>query len=128
MLGGFVLIAYNIKNAFIAIAVIFLIFSVIKLLFSSNTDEDAKKWRNSIIWISVGIFVMQIAYSVWSTMILSSRGDFVDARLGWQLWKSVLEPLVNLMYLLASLAFLLMAVWAFYRLATAAGDEEKIKK
>ena len=51
-------------------AVIFLVIAIIKLLFSPNDEENVKKWRNSIIWVSVGIFVMQIAFSAWSALLI----------------------------------------------------------
>ena len=49
----FASIAFQIKNFFIAIAVIFLIIGVLKLLFSSNDEEAVKKWKSNIIWVSV---------------------------------------------------------------------------
>ncbi len=70
VIGAFIVIAFQIKNVMIILAVIFLVLAVIKLLFSPNDEENVKKWRNSIIWVSVGIFVMQIAFSVWSALIL----------------------------------------------------------
>ncbi len=54
----------------IILAVIFLVIAIIKLLFSPNDEENVKKWRNSIIWVSVGIFVMQIAFSAWSALLI----------------------------------------------------------
>ena len=38
-------IARDLKNLFIFIAVVFLFVLVLKVLFSSGSDEDAKKWR-----------------------------------------------------------------------------------
>jgi Type IV secretion system pilin len=70
VIEAFTVIAFQIKNVVIILAVIFLVIAVIKLLFSPNSEEDVKKWRNSIIWVSVGIFVMQIAFSAWSTLLL----------------------------------------------------------
>ena len=70
LIEAFTVIAFQIKNVVIILAVIFLVIAVIKLLFSPNSEEDVKKWRNSIIWVSVGIFVMQIAFSAWSALLL----------------------------------------------------------
>ena len=72
VIGAFTSIAFNIKNFFIAVAVLFLIIGVIKLLFSSSDEEEVKKWKRNIIWVSIGIFVMQIAFSVWKTLILTN--------------------------------------------------------
>lgn len=114
ILEAFTTIAFQIKNIFIVLAVLFLIFSVIRLLFSPNDEESVKKWKNNIIWVSVGIFVMQIAFSVWKTMIIQDIGTNIDAKLGWAIWLQVFSPIVGILQLLASFGFLLMIVYAFY--------------
>lgn len=126
----FVTIAWAIKNFFILMAVIFLIIGVIKLLFRNGEEEDVKKWRNNIIWVSAGIFVMQIGFSIWKTLYLKSdyTGTFVDGRVGWLIWMNIFEPIVNVMLVLATFGFLGMAVYAFFTMVTANGDEEKAKK
>lgn len=128
ILGAFTAIAFNIKNFFIAIAALFLLIAIIKLLFSSNDEENLKKWRSSIIWTSVGIFFMQFAFSIWSTLILKGATDKVGSSLGWEFWINIFAPIVNTLQMLASFAFIIMAVWAFYILATSGGDEEQAKK
>ena len=96
------------------LAVIFLIVAVIKLLFSPNDEENVKKWRSSIIWVSVGIFFMQIVFSVWSALILQDTSSGIDGSLGWVIWERILGPIVGILQLLASLGFLLMIIYAFY--------------
>ncbi len=128
----FITVASAIKNFFVGIAVIFLIIGVLKLLFAWGDEEDVKKWRKSIIWTSVGIFVMQIAYSVWATLYLNIQGTWLDnpinSQLWWQFWKNIFEPIVGILLMLAWLWFLIMAVYAFYIIVTGGGDEEKLKK
>jgi hypothetical protein len=124
----FIAIAWGIKNFFIAIAVIFLIVWVLKLLFSWGDEEAVKKWKNNIIWVSVGIFVMQIAYSMWRTFYIQDSILKIDGRLAWLSWINIFEPIVNVLLLLASFAFMAMAVYAFYTIITGGGDEEKLKK
>ncbi|MBX9809556.1 hypothetical protein K2X92_04175 [Candidatus Gracilibacteria bacterium] len=128
ILGAFTTIAFQIKNFFIGVAILFLIVGVLKLLFSSSDEENVKKWRNNIIWTSVGIFVMQIAFSVWNTLILRSDSDIIGSSFGWDFWINIFAPIVNLLQMLAAFGFLFMAVWAFFMLVTAGGDEEKSKK
>lgn len=41
---------------------------------------------------------------------------------------NILQPIVNVLFVLASLGFLAMAVYAFYTLVTANGNEERAKK
>ena len=128
IIGAFTSIAFNIKNFFIAIAAVFLMYAVLKLIFSSNDEESVKKWRSSIIWTSVGIFIMQITFSVWNTLILKNASDRVGSSLGWEFWVNVFAPIVNVLQMLASFAFLAMAIWAFFILASSGGDEEQSKK
>lgn len=127
VLAIFVTIAFQVKNFFIAIAIIFLIYGVIKLLFSNGSEEETLAWRRNIIWTSVGIFVMQIAFSVWNTLIIRDT-----AKLGsffwWQFWVNVLSPIVSIMLMLASFGFLAMMIFAFYTMVTGGSDEEKMKK
>ena len=120
--------AFQIKNFFIGVAILFLIVGILKLLFSSSDEENVKKWRSNIIWTSVGIFVMQIAFSVWSTLILKNSSDVIGSSFGWDFWVNIFAPIVNLLQMLAAFGFLFMAVWAFFMLVTAGGDDEKAKK
>lgn len=119
-----------IKNFFITVAVIFLIIGVLKLLFSWGDEEAQKKWKNNIIWVSVWIFIMQISYSVWSTLFLKTWSNAFDinGHLAWTFWINIFEPIVKIMLLLASFGFMAMAVYAFYTIITGWGDEEKLKK
>jgi Type IV secretion system pilin len=124
----FLAIAWGIKNFFIIVAVLFLIIGVLKLLFSGGDEEAQKKWKNNIIYVSIGVFIMQIAYSFWSTLYLNSDTSYIDGRLAWTFWINIFEPIVNIMLLLASFGFIAMAVYSFYTIITGGGDEEKLKK
>ena len=124
----FTVVAFNLKNIVIVLALIFLAVGIIKLLFSSNDEEHVKKWRSNIIWVTVGIFVMQISYSVWEALILDNTDRGINGNLGWSIWLQVFSPIVNVLQFLASFGFLLMIVYAFYLIVGGAGDEEKTKK
>jgi hypothetical protein len=124
----FITIAFQIKNVFIAIAVIFLIIAVIKLLFSPGSEEDVKKWRENIIYVSVGIFIMQISFSVWNTLLIRNSYDTIGAMFGYNFWINVLAPIVRLLQMLASFAFIMMMFYAFYVIVTGGWEEEKLKK
>jgi hypothetical protein len=124
----FISIAWGIKDFVLIIAALFLTIWVLKLLFSWGDEESVKKWKNNIIWVSVGVFVMQIAYSVWRTLYLQDAIAVVDGGLGWLFWINILEPIVNIMLLLASFGFIAMAIYSFYTIITGGGDEEKVKK
>ena len=124
----FIWIAWAIKNFFIAVAALFLIIGILKLLFSGGDEEAQKKWKNNIIWVTVGIFVMQIGYSLWTTLYLRDTNSFISGQLGWRFWTGIFEPIVNIMLLLASFAFMAMAVYSFYTIIIGGWDEEKLKK
>jgi hypothetical protein len=72
VIEAFTTVAFQIKNFIIVVAVIFLAIAIINLLFSSNDEESVKKWKSNIIWVTVGIFVMQMASSIWRTLILEN--------------------------------------------------------
>ncbi len=128
ILDAFVVVAFQIKNIVIILAAIFLIVSVLKLIFSPNSDEDAKKWRSSIIWTSVGVLLMQIVFSTWKTLMIQDAGAQIDGNLGWAVWLQIFAPIVWLLQMFAAFAFLSMAIYAFYTIITGGWDEEKLKK
>ncbi len=124
----FITIAFNLKNAFIAIAIVFLIIWVLTLLFSPGSEEDVAKWRKSILWVSLGVVIMQLAFSAWNTLILKNSLGQIGSSFGYEFWINVFAPLVKLLQMLAALGFIAMMFFAFYRRITASGDEEKLKK
>lgn len=67
------------KNFFIAIAVVFLFVGAMKLLFAAGDEEKVKKWKNNIIWVSIGIFFMQISYSIWYTLAFRDASQKIDS-------------------------------------------------
>lgn len=55
--------ARDLKNIFFAVASVFFLYLVLRLLFSENGDEDTKKFKDGIMWITIGMVVMQISYT-----------------------------------------------------------------
>ncbi len=122
-------IAYWIKNFFIIIAVAFLVIGIMKLLFSDGNSDDIHKWRNNIVWVSIGVFVMQIAFWVWQTFFFVDPSESeINAKLGWKVWTNVIQPIVQLLQFFASFAFIAIMIVAFYMIISGSGDEEKLKK
>jgi len=116
-------IARDLKNLFYALATLYFLVICLKLIFAWNTEEaiwDFKKW---IIWITVGIIVMQLAF--WITTVLFDR--WVSARLWVNLFDTIVLPMIELIRTLASVFFIAMAIYAFYRLVTANWNEEAVK-
>ncbi|MCK9272779.1 hypothetical protein M0P65_04510 [Candidatus Gracilibacteria bacterium] len=117
-------VAKDIKNIFIAIAVLYLFITTIKLFFGSGGEEDIKKWRLSILWVSIGIIIMQISYVAFAS--LYDKGITEATAAGFS--GSVLNPIIKLMEVMASFIFISMAILSFYGIVTGGGSEEKYKK
>ena len=66
---------------------------------------------------------MQIAFAF--TKILFDQG--VSRLLGATLIENLIYPMIALIQTLAGIFFIAMAIFAFYRLVTANGNEEAIK-
>lgn len=128
ILEAFTIVAFNIKNIVILLAALFLVIAIIKLLFSPNDEESVKKWRSNIIWVTVGVFIMQMTFSIWKALLLDWTWQNIDSRFGWAIWLKILLPIVWILQLLASFGFLLMVIYAFYLIVWGAWDEEKVKK
>lgn len=118
-----ILFARDLKNLFYAIATVYFLIICLKLIFANNTEEELWKFKKWIIWITVGLIVMQIAFAF--TTILFDQS--VSARLGASLIENLIWPLIALIQTLASIFFIAMAIYAFYRLITANGNEEAVK-
>lgn len=122
-------IAFQIKNVIIFIAVIFLIIGVLTLLFSDLDATAAKKWRNNIIWVSVGIIIMQLAFSAWSVLLMRDSAQWgIGSALAWDFWATILAPIIGMIQMLAGFVFIVMMIYAFYTIVTSGGDESGRKK
>lgn len=116
--------ARDLKNLFFAVATIFFLIISLKLILASNTEEEVGKFKKGIVWITVGIIVMQMAFSF--TKIIFDRG--VGETVAFSLIENLIGPLIALLETLASLFFIAIAIFAFYRLITANGNEDAISK
>ncbi|MDD2745024.1 MAG: pilin [Candidatus Gracilibacteria bacterium] len=116
-------IARDLKNVVMLIAIVYLVISVLRMLLSGGSDEDVKKWKTSIIWTSIGIVVMQSAFIFVKTLFDKN----IDFRTAQNFSDKIIFPFTHLLEILASFAFLAMAFFAFYKIVTAGGDEERAK-
>lgn len=118
-----ILFARDLKNLFYIIATVYFLIISLKLILASNTEEELGNFKKGIIWITIWLIVMQIAFAF--TKILYDQ--WVSARLWASLIENLIWPLISLIYTLASVFFIAMAIYAFYRLVTANGNEEAVK-
>lgn len=117
-------VAKSLKNLFFWLATIFYLVIALKLLFWDNSDEDATKFKKGIIWITAGLMVMQMAYSF--TLTLYSRSIWES--LAFDLIDNIINPLIWLMEVMASILFIWVAIIAFYKMVTANWKEEEVSK
>lgn len=119
-------IARDLKNLVFTISVIYFFIIVFQLLTTENTEEQMWKFKKWIIWISIWIFIMQIAYTF--VLTLSSFNWWVIWQsLWWQLYKNVIDPVIRIIELWASFVFIAISIYAFYKMVTANWDEAKAK-
>jgi hypothetical protein len=124
ILNTLVQFAYNLKNLFFAMATIFFLIITLRLILSSNTEEEVENFKKGIVWITIGIIVMQMAFAF--TKILFDRD--IGEWLAISLVENLIQPLIYLLETLASFFFIAIAIFAFYRMITANGEEEAISK
>ncbi|USN57909.1 MAG: hypothetical protein H6767_06175 [Candidatus Peribacteria bacterium] len=94
-----------------------------RLLFAQNTEEEAAKFRKGILWITIGIIVMQMAYTFVKLLFDRDVGETLAANL----IEKLLNPIFLFLETSASFFFIGGAIFAFYRIISANGDEEKSK-
>lgn len=116
-------IAKDLKTVIYIISWVYFMIITIKLILSNNTEEEVWNFKKWIIWITIGIILMQIVF--FFVEILYAKE--VWAQLAWTLAKNIIEPIIKILETAASFFFLLVAIYAFYRIVTANWDEEKVK-
>lgn len=126
----FVSIAFAIKNVVLLIATIFLIISVINVFLANWDDASVKKWKNNIVYTTIWIFFMQIAFMIWDALLVENPTGVstIGADLGWNFWNKIISPIVGFIQWWASFAFMAMMFYAFYIIVTGGWDEDKLKK
>lgn len=116
-------IARDLKNIFFTLASIYFLIIVIRLLFSSKTEEEVNNFKKWIIWISVWIIVTQVAYYI-ATALFDKE---INTTLAENFIEKVVQPLISLLETAASFFFLAIMIYAFFRIVTANWDETKVK-
>ena len=116
-------VSRDLKNVFFAIAGLFYLAIVFKIIFASNSEEEFTKFKKWIIWITVWIVIMQVAYSF--VKILFDKNIWES--LASDLIKDLIFPLLEILQIWASFFFIAIAILTFYKMITANGDEEKVK-
>jgi len=116
-------VAKDLKTIFYILAWIYLLVMIFRLLFTDNTEEEVDKFKKWVTWVTMWIVLMQIVY----TFIYYLYDKNVTENLAYDLIDKLINPLISLLETVASFFFLAIAIYAFFRIITAAWDEEKIK-
>lgn len=116
-------LAYSLKNLFLIFASIYLVILVLKLFFSSSSDEELGKFKKWIVWTTVWIIVMQTAFSFTTNLYDKSINENLAANFG----ENIIQPFINLLLIFTSFAFIWIAIYSFYKIVTSNGDEEWAK-
>ncbi len=118
-------IAQSLKNIFLALATVYFLVTVLKLLFSEwSSDDEWEKFKKWFKWITVWIIVMQLAYAYVKVIYNKKIGAEIA---GWITW-TIVEPLVKLLETAAAFFFIAIMIFSFYKLVTAGWEEEKAKE
>jgi len=115
--------AKDLKNVFFALAIIFYLVIVIKILVSDNAEEEWNKFKKWVLWITVWIIVMQ----AWVAIMVTLYDKKVWWNLAFSFLKGIIFPIIWLLQVMASVLFLWIALYVFYQLATANWNEEQTK-
>lgn len=114
-------IAKDFKTVIYIITWIYFFILVIKLLLSSNTEEEVSNFKKWIMWITIWILVMQISFYMVEILY--------DRDINWSLALSfvdyILKPLIKVLETAAAFFFMFMAIFSFYTLITSNWNEEK---
>lgn len=116
-------IARDLKNIFFIISWIYFLVIVIRLIFSSKTEEEISNFKKWIIWISIWIIITQIAY--WFVNVLFDKQ--INSTLAASFSEKIIYPLIELLQSVVAFVFIAIMIYAFYRMVTANWDEEKAK-
>lgn len=125
------------KSGWVAVFIVALflaLVSVIRLLVSENSDEDFKKWRNSLIWSLAGLFLISIAYYVVDIFDVDSgvgnvgRVVVYDGQTTALIMDTIVYPLISFLWYVAVFFFIFAIIYGFYRMVASAGDEGGIKQ
>lgn len=116
-------IARDAKNLAFIVAGLYFVILVIKLIFAGESDEEIGNFKKWIIWTSMWLIVMQISYS----FVVTLYDRWVGQWLAFNFIDRIINPLIEVIETGASFLFIAIAIYAFYRIISANGDEEKIK-
>lgn len=117
-------IAKDLKNVLFFIASIYFLILILKLLVSEKTEEEVSNFKKWGLWITIGLIVTQIAYLFVNTFF----DRWVSENLAEEVADKLIQPFISFLETGASFFFIAIAIYAFYKLVTAGGNEDAAKE
>jgi hypothetical protein len=117
-------IAKDLKDTLIVVAIIYMFILVLRLFFWQWTDDDLKKWRLWILWTSIWIVVMQMAYMA----VVTIFNQNINQKSATDISSAILGPIILLLETLTSFIFIATAIMAFFKIIGSGWSEEWYKK
>lgn len=114
-------IAKEIKNIVVVILTILLFISILRLIFSSNTEDEVTKLKNSILWSWLWVTLMQVSYTAaiylyWVSITWEKAVNFTT---------KIIQPFIDLLSMSAWFLFVWVWILSFYKLVASWWDESK---
>lgn len=127
---GFTLqIADSLISLFMLLSLVYFFIIFIKLIMNPDAEDEKWNFKKWFIWISIWIMVMQMAkvyvrsFTTHEDLVKASSTNIPEF---WHMiLDQVVKPLTALLETWASFVFLLMWIYAFFKLITSNWDEDK---
>jgi hypothetical protein len=113
----------DVKSIMYIVAGVYFLLITIRLLVSWSSEEAAENWKKWVIWISLWIVVMQLAY--YYVYILYSKD--VNSGLMSDFYDYVIKNIIKFLETATSFVFVAIMIFAFYMMITSNWEEEKYK-
>ncbi len=117
-------VARDLKNVFIAVAVLYMVVLVLRLFYWQWTEDDFKKWRIWILWTTIWILLMQMSFAAVDTIFNKNiwTATAVD------ITANLIMPIIRLLEVVTSFIFIAMAIMAFFRIVWGGWGDDWYKK
>ncbi|MDP5038969.1 MAG: hypothetical protein NWP80_00810 [Candidatus Gracilibacteria bacterium] len=117
-------IARDIKIVLYGLIGIIALIVVIKFIFSKGGDEEFKKVKNWLVYLTIGTII--ITTSSFLVGIIFDKN--IDVQLSNNFDLFLLKPIINFLSGIIGFVFLVVGIVAFYKMTTANGNDEQVKK
>lgn len=117
-------VAKDLKDVIFFIASLYFFILVLKLLMSEKTEDEVSNFKKWWLWITIWLVVTQVAY--WFVRLFFDK--WVSENLASRVSDKLIEPFISFLETWAWFFFIAIAVYSFYKLITAGGNEDAAKE